>query len=58
MSPSAHRGSCEDGFARLLGAGITPWVTLFHWDYPHALQCRGGWLSPDSPEWFARYTAT
>jgi beta-glucosidase len=39
----------------LLQAGIQPWVTLFHWDYPYALFCRGGWLNPDSPEWFAKY---
>ena len=40
----------------LLEAGITPWVTLFHWDYPYDLYCRGGWLHPDSPDWFADYT--
>lgn len=40
----------------LLAAGITPWVTLFHWDYPYALFCRGGWLNPESPRWFADYT--
>jgi beta-glucosidase len=40
----------------LLAAGIEPWVTLFHWDYPHALFCRGGWLNRESPEWFAEYT--
>jgi beta-glucosidase len=39
----------------LLDAGITPWVTLFHWDYPYALYCRGGWLNAESPEWFAEY---
>jgi beta-glucosidase len=39
----------------LLEAGITPWVTLFHWDYPYALYCRGGWLNAKSPEWFAEY---
>jgi beta-glucosidase len=39
----------------LLEAGITPWVTLFHWDYPYELYCRGGWLNPASPEWFAEY---
>jgi beta-glucosidase len=41
----------------LLGAGITPWVTLFHWDYPYELYCRGGWLNPYSSDWFADYTA-
>jgi beta-glucosidase len=39
----------------LLAAGITPYVTLFHWDYPYELYCRGGWLSPDSPRYFADY---
>jgi beta-glucosidase len=40
----------------LLAAGITPYVTLFHWDFPYSLYCRGGWLSRSSPEWFADYT--
>jgi len=39
----------------LLEASITPFVTLFHWDYPQALFCRGGWLNSDSPDWFADY---
>jgi len=39
----------------LLAAGLEPWVTLFHWDYPLALHHRGGWLHPDSPAWFADY---
>jgi beta-glucosidase len=39
----------------LLRAGVDPWVTLFHWDYPQALFDRGGWLSPESPDWFAEY---
>ena len=42
----------------LLAAGIEPWATLFHWDFPLALYQRGGWLNPDSPEWFAEYAAT
>ena len=41
----------------LLAAGIEPWVTLFHWDYPYDLYCRGGWLNPYSSDWFADYTA-
>lgn len=41
----------------LLAANITPYVTLFHWDYPQALYERGGWLNRDSAEWFADYVA-
>lgn len=40
----------------LLAAGVDPWVTLFHWDYPLELYYRGGWLNRDSVEWFAEYT--
>ncbi|MBI5668330.1 MAG: beta-glucosidase [Chloroflexi bacterium] len=40
----------------LLAAEITPYVTLFHWDYPYALYLRGGWLHPNSSDWFADYT--
>lgn len=40
----------------LLEAGITPWVTLFHWDYPTELFYRGGWMNPKSPDWFEKYT--
>lgn len=39
----------------LLENGVQPWVTLFHWDYPYELYCRGGWLNSDSPDWFAEY---
>ncbi len=39
----------------LLEANVDPWVTLFHWDYPYALHCKGGWMNPDSPKWFADY---
>ena len=39
-------------------AGITPWVTLFHWDLPQALEDQGGWTSPVTVGAFARYAET
>ncbi len=39
----------------LLKAGIKPFITLFHWDYPLELFYRGGWLNKDSSNWFAEY---
>jgi beta-glucosidase len=40
----------------LLASGIEPWATLFHWDLPYELHCRGGWLNRHSADWFADYT--
>jgi beta-glucosidase len=40
---------------KLLQAGIAPNATLNHWDYPQALEDRGGWTNRDSAKWFADY---
>lgn len=41
----------------LLAARIEPWLCLYHWDFPLALEERGGWKSRDSVAWFADYAA-
>lgn len=39
----------------VIEAGITPWVTLHHWDLPQALQDRGGWAARSTVDAFANY---
>ena len=40
----------------LLAAGIEPWLCLYHWDLPQAIENAGGWLNRESAAWFADYT--
>ncbi|MGD9959209.1 GH1 family beta-glucosidase [Nocardioides sp.] len=42
----------------LLEAGITPWITLYHWDLPQPLEDAGGWPTRDITDRFASYAAT
>src|SRR5215469_13859052 len=50
-----------DHYKRLLDAlaerGISPAVTLFHWDTPQSLQDKGGWASRDTALRFAEYAS-
>jgi beta-glucosidase len=50
-----------DFYARLVDAllehGIQPWVTLYHWDLPQALEDADGWPARDTAHRFADYAA-
>ncbi|MGE3875659.1 MAG: GH1 family beta-glucosidase [Parvibaculaceae bacterium] len=39
----------------LAAAGIQPFLTLYHWDLPQALQDKGGWYSRETSHRFADY---
>ena len=41
----------------LLAHDIEPWLTLYHWDLPQALEDRGGWAARGTAERFADYAA-
>ena len=38
-----------------LALGITPWITLYHWDLPQALEAKGGWANRQVVDWFAEF---
>ena len=41
----------------LLEAAIEPWLTLYHWDLPQALEDTGGWPARDTAFRFAEFAA-
>lgn len=40
-----------------LSRGITPWITLYHWDLPQALEDKGGWRSRETAKAFCQYAS-
>jgi len=40
-----------------LSLGIEPWLTLYHWDLPHALEVKGGWTNREVVTWFTDFVA-
>lgn len=41
----------------LKSSGIEPWITLYHWDLPQALEDEGGWVNRATAERFADYAS-
>jgi beta-glucosidase len=35
--------------------GIEPYITMYHWELPQALQDKGGWQNDEIVEWFGEY---
>ncbi|MES2265822.1 MAG: GH1 family beta-glucosidase [Bacteroidota bacterium] len=38
-----------------LQQGVEPWVTLYHWDLPQALEDKGGWTNREIINWFSEF---
>jgi len=64
LFPNGDEVREERGFAfydnlinNLLSQGITPYITLYHWDLPHALEDKGGWRSRETVNAFGKYAA-
>jgi beta-glucosidase len=40
---------------KCLSAGLEPWITIYHWDTPQALEEQGGWTNRKIIDWFSEY---
>lgn len=45
----------HDVIDECLSYGITPFITLYHWDLPYVLEKEGGWTNPSVVKWFSRF---
>ncbi len=64
IAPNGDTSWNKDGFDyydrivdALLESDIQPWVTLYHWDLPQALQNKGGWQNAETIQSYAVYAA-
>jgi beta-glucosidase len=44
-------------FDDLIAAGIEPFVTIYHFDYPVVLMQKGGWGNPEMVNWYTNYAS-
>nr|WP_310590585.1 GH1 family beta-glucosidase [Dyadobacter sp. 3J3] len=42
---------------KCIALDIEPWITLYHWDLPQALEDRGGWKNREIVKWFSEYVS-
>lgn len=45
----------RDMIQEMRANGITPYLTMYHWELPQALEDKGGWANPDIVQWFGEY---
>lgn len=45
----------RDMLMKMRENGIEPYMTLYHWELPQALEDKGGWRNPGIVEWFGEY---
>jgi len=38
-----------------LEQGVEPWLTIYHWDLPQALEAKGGWTNREIVDWFTNF---
>lgn len=45
----------RDMILEMKKCGIEPYITMYHWELPQALQDKGGWQNEEIIQWFGEY---